>query len=370
MNNLIYFSTDTARLYDVSVTFDEYQHHEWFNLVRGLEWPSHTTSRVHQLNTPWHLAPTVCAIPKLTHCEENFDNVLDSIAEKFCHDVLKSGRTPYISWSGGIDSTSILVSLLKTGNTDFLKKLIVLHNNNSIRENPYFYDRFIDQRLQTQNINTLTIDSSNFDKIVIVDGEAGNQCMGWRSIHVHSYYENFDFLDQPWKSVSDLTTAIPGSNALAIQLIKDSIDHAPIDINTVYDFIWWTNFNFKFDDVLLRKVVSYTKNLTAQQTQMFYDQSLYRFYAHPDMQVWSMISTDQRRESTRNIISKWTPKNYIYQFDRNDLWYASKKEEASQSSFDLGSKSANLIAIDDQWNKYYINDPAVRQALGKILQRN
>ena len=103
---------------------------------------------------------------------------------------------------------------------------------------------------------------------------------------------------------------------------------------------------------------------------MFYDQSLYRFYAHPDMQIWSMISTDHRRKTTRNTISKWAPKNYIYQFDRNDLWYASKKEEASQSSFDLGSKSFNLIAIDDQWNKYYIDDPTVRQALGKILQRN
>jgi hypothetical protein len=369
MNNLIYFSTRSVRSHDYGVTDDEYQYHEWFNLIRGLEWPNHTTSRVHQLNTPWHLAPTVCAIPKLTHCEENFDNVIDSIAEKFCNEVVESGRTPYMSWSGGIDSTSILVSLLKIGNADFLKKLIVLCNKNSIKENPYFYYRFIDQKLQTQDTNTLIIDSSNFDKIVIVDGEAGNQCMGWRSIHVHSYYQNFDFLDQSWRTVSDLTTAIPGSNEFTVQLIKDSIDHAPIDIKTVYDFIWWANFNFKFDNVLIRKVLSYTENLTAQQTQMFYNQSLYRFYAQPNMQIWSMISTDQRRISTRNIVSKWASKNYIYQFDRNDLWYSSKKEEASMSKFDQGSGSSNLIAIDNQWNKYHITNPDVRKTLGKILQR-
>jgi hypothetical protein len=369
MNNLIYFSTRTVQSHDYGVTDSGYQYHEWFNLTRGLQWPNHITSRVHQLNTPWHLAPSVCAIPGLTHSEQNFDKVIDSIAEKFCNKIAKSGRTPYISWSGGIDSTSILVSLLKVGNTDFLKKLIVLCNNKSIKENPYFYYRFIDQKLQTQDTDTLTIDSSNFDKIVIVDGEAGNQCLGWRAIHVHSYYQNFDFLDQPWRTVSDLTAAIPGSTEFSLQLIKDSIDHAPIDINTVYDFIWWTNFNFKFDDVLLRKVVAYTENLTSQQAQMFYNQSLYRFYTHPDMQVWSMISTNQRRVSTRNFISKWAPKNYIYQFDRNDLWYASKKEEASLSKFDAGAESTKILAIDNQWNKYYITNPDVRKRLGKILQR-
>jgi hypothetical protein len=87
------------------------------------------------------------------------------------------------------------------------------------------------------------------------------------------------------------------------------------------------------------------------------------------MQVWSMISTNQRRVSTRNFISKWAPKNYIYQFDRNDLWYASKKEEASLSKFDAGAESTKILAIDNQWNKYYITNPDVRKRLGKILQR-
>lgn len=367
MNNLIYFNTLQCSRYDFAITESGYHHSKWFTLANGLEWPSHTTSRVHQLNTPWSLAPSVCPIPPITHCEENFDNVIDSIAEHFCQQVLQTGKTPYIAYSGGIDSTSILVSLLKTGNTDFLKKLIVLHNKNSIKENPYFYQRFIEQKLQTQDINTLSINSANFDKIVIVDGEAGNQCLGWRAIHAHSYYQNFDFLDQSWSTVSDLTTAIPGSTDFTVELIRDSISHAPIDIKTVYDFIWWANFNFKFDEVLIRKVPSYTKNLTAAQTQLFYNEGLYRFYAQPEMQVWSMISRDQRRKSTRNVISKWAPKNYIYQFDHNDLWYASKKEEASNSGFD--ETNSKLIAIDDKWNKYSIVNPDVRKTLGKILQR-
>jgi hypothetical protein len=369
MNNLIYFSSLAVIQYDFGVTDSSYQHHNWFKLVQGLVWPNHTTSRVHQLDTPWSLAPTVCPIPKLDHCEEKFDNVIDSIADRFCQQILQSGKTPYICWSGGIDSTSILVSLLKTGNTDFLKKLIVLHNKNSIKENPYFYYRFIDQKLQTQNVDDLIIDSSNFDKIVIVDGDAGNQCMGWRSIHVHSYYQNFDFLDQPWRTVPDLTKCIHGSNEFTVQLIKDSIKYAPIDINTVYDFIWWANFNFKVDHVLIKRVIFYTKNLTAQQTQTFYNQSLYRFYAHPDMQIWSMISKDQRRISTRNFVSKWISKNYIYQFDRNDLWYSSKKEESSLIISDTGSDTVRLVAIDNQWNKYYITNPDVRKTLGRILQR-
>lgn len=372
MNDLIYLSLQTLLAFDFSLARPEYKHRDWFQLYQALEWPSHTTSRVHKLDTPWPLADTVAPIPTINHNNTNFDQILETVAERFVKENTASGRRPYLAWSGGIDSTCILVSLLKVANQDFLQRLVILHNDNSIKENAYFYHRYIQGKLQTQNIDTFQITTGNHDRIVLLDGEGGNQLMGWRAINTLSYYRQFDMLDRPWRSVQDLTELFPGSNQFHVDLVLSSLPHAPVPIETVYDLIWWTNFNFKFDEVLLRKIVTYTGQLTAQQTHDFYHRGLYRFYAQPELQVWSMISKDLRREKTRTV-SKYFPKQYIYDFDHNHWWWANKKEEGSSSLTFYKTRFAfnnPVIAVDKYWNKYNMSHAKTRRALAEILKKD
>ncbi len=368
MNKFIYFNAPVLTPNDFHLLDESYEFHQWFKLQQTLEWPGHSTSRVHDLATPWPLAPSVCPLPEITHDELDFAKVMDHIAAEFCDTVVNNNLTPYVAWSGGIDSTAVLVSLLRVGNAEFLKKLVVLCNDSSKKENPYFFTRFIDKKFQIQDITTWQITSDSHDKIAVFDGEAGNQCMGMAPIHLHCYLNNFDFLDQAWRTVPDLSRALPGSNQFALDLVRESIEHAPVKIHTVYDFIWWTNFNFKFDYVLLRKTPAYTKNLNAEQSKKFYNNHLFRPFAHPHMQIWSMLSSDLRRQKTR-LAPKWVPKNYIYEFDRNDLYLASKTEQPSLSPLDSSQERKAIVAIDQDWNKYDITDSATRKMLGQILKR-
>ena len=151
-------------------------------------------------------------------------------------------------------------------------------------------------------------------------------------------------------------------------MVKESIVHSPVPIKTGYDFLWWMNFNFKFDDVLIRKVPSYTRQLTAEQTKIFYEESLYRFYAHPNMQIWSMLAGDIRRTGLK-ITPKYVPKKYIYDFDHNDFWFYNKREEGSVTDVLFNTTITNVFAIDSNWHKYSITDKDTRIKLGKLLQR-
>ena len=368
MNSLIYLQLPWLAYYDGSLTSDQYQHNKWFKLGAAALWPPHTTSRVYKLDTPWTLADTICPIPAITNDELNFDRVIESVAEDFCRRVDSTGKTPCVCWSGGIDSTCILVSILKIASPEFLKKLIILHNDQSINENAYFYYNYIDKKLKTEAIDSFAITSENYNTFIIVDGEAGNQVMGQNSVQKLLYNQRYDLLDSHWRDIKDLSKLLLGANQFNIQLVKESIVHSPVPIKTGYDFLWWMNFNFKFDDVLIRKVPSYTRQLTAEQTKIFYEESLYRFYAHPNMQIWSMLAGDIRRTGLK-ITPKYVPKKYIYDFDHNDFWFYNKREEGSVTDVLFNTTITNVFAIDSNWHKYSITDKDTRIKLGKLLQR-
>jgi hypothetical protein len=394
MNDLIYFSLNSLSALDPDLTSSDYVHHPWFTLSSAKSWANHTTSRVHKLNTPWSLADSVSPIPQLNHNNTQFDQVIDGIAERFVQQINSSSRRPYLCFSGGIDSTSILVSLLKTANKDFLQRLVILHNENSVLENAHFYYKYIDKKFETQSIDSFKVTAENYNKIIVVDGEVGNQCMDSQIINLFAYYKQFELLDQAWRTLPDLTVLFPGGNQFHVDLVLESIPLAPVPIETVYDFLWWVNFNFKWDECLLCKVLNFVGGLNNAQSAEFFQHGLYRFYEQPDMQIWSMLTRDHRREKVCTT-AKYFSKRYIYEFDHNHLWWANKKEEFSNTktwynnSFGTDSQRNNsdltfnvapginmkpycgqpVVAIDKNWTKYSIADVDTRQALGKILQR-
>ena len=370
MNNLIYLPLDWLRDYDPVLCSDEYAYNAWFKMYDVNLWSSHLTSRVHKLKTPWDLAPTVCPIPDVVpNFELRFDIVMDSITAKFCDYIKSSGKLPYMSWSGGIDITSILVSLLKVGDADFLKKLVVLCNETAIDENAFFYYHFIKNKITTLSIDdeSFKITAETYDKMVILDGDAGNQIMGSPHINNLVKFGRGDFLKQPWRSLN-YKDIIQGATEFQMEMIQESIDYSPIPIDSVADLLWWIAFNFKMDDVLLKKMALYAANLTPAQSSEFWNTGIFRHYAQPEMQLWSMATKDIRH--TQSML-KYTPKKYIYDFDHNDFWFASKTEQGSISQRHMNHLfgDSTIIALDQDWNKYYISDFNTRQKLGQILQR-
>jgi hypothetical protein len=372
MDNLIFLPLPWLSNYDPFLMSTEYPHNHWFQLKKIEQWSPHITSRAHKLDTPWPLAPTVCPIPEFDHAgETKFDHVMDSIAEKFCQRVKKTGRRPYVCWSGGIDSTAVMVAILRVADAEVLNQLVVLLSKESIIENAYFYKYFIKDKFVTENIDDFVLDESNYNKVLITNGEAGNQIMGNYHITRLMRMNQSDLLKQSWRSISNFNEVIPNSTPFLINMITESINHTPVPIETVYDFLWWSSFNFKFDAVLIRKMFVYARHLNSIQTKDLWKNGMMLFFAEPEMQNWSMASNNIRRESLA-IDSKYTPKKYIYDFDHNDIWFAHKGEEGSGTPlyyYNYLIPSRPVFAYDSNWNMYNIKDQSTRIALGKILQR-
>jgi hypothetical protein len=369
MNDIIYFQAQNLGIIDKQLHSKDYKHNKWFNVLTVGKFLPFLQSRVHKLDTPWNLTTTVCPIPSIND-ELRFDVVIESIADSFCKRIHETGRTPYICWSGGIDSTSILTSILKVADKAFLDNLVVLCDiERSVKENSYFYYKFLDQKIKVQDITKFSVNEHNYNKLVLVDGEVGNQCMGATTIHTMSYKREYDILHANWRTTDkEKFLARKGdldSYNFALDIVEESIRHCPLEIVTVYDYLWWLNFNFNTDDVLLRKMAFFTGNLTQEQSKDFWDNSMYRFYADPRMQAWSLASMDLRH-SFVELDPKYHSKKYIYDFDKNDLYWSNKREETSIARLDL---PYDVFAIDANWRKYSLKNPSDCRALGQLLER-
>ena len=377
MDNLIYFHLDKMVSYDPELRSDNYRHRHWFGTLGVDLFPVILQSRVHKIDTPWNLAPTVCPIPSLPSTNLDFGQCMDQTADDLCNVISTTNRRPVLCWSGGIDSTSILVSLLKNGNKALIDNLLILYDPVlSVGENAYFFYKFIKNRIQIADINDFVIDTNNYNKIILLDGEGGNQCTTSTPIHKLAYRQEFDLLYSPWKSTKpEQFIAIETSKYkttkeslyFAMDLVKESIAYSPIPIETVYDFLWWLNFNLKFDDVLLKKIPVYGVNLNQSELADFWNNSLYHFYATDIVQQWSMVSLPYRSEKTK-IDAKYHVKKYIFDFDKNDIYFANKQEEKSNSRSYV-KNPVDIVAIDSNWKRYSLIDKDTRNKLGKILER-
>jgi hypothetical protein len=383
MHKFIYFSLGWLAEYDKHLLSTDYQHHKWFYLPKVHRWPNHINSRCHRLDTPWPLAETIAPLPNINNYSyTDFDQAFDIISLRLAQ--LANTKHLYVCWSGGIDSTCILVGLLKFVN---INNITVLLTPDSIRENPYFYKQFIENKISTQSLDSFEITTNNYNKLIVVDGECGNQCHGSSGIHSLVYQGRADLLNVKWKDISNLQEYFLNSTDFAIDLITQSAEHAPVSIDTLYDLLWWSNFNFKTDDNLLKKMSFYTKNLSSEQCQEFWNQGIFRPWMQPEIQAWSMLSKDIRREKS-TADTKYFAKKYIHDFDHNDYWFSNKKEEVSLAkAYDTGSfltarqcllrpagwgarTNDHVFAIDTDWKKYSILNREDRKILGSVLQRS
>jgi hypothetical protein len=364
-----------CRMVDPVLRDPTYKYYDWVNIGATPFFPPYICSRVHQVNTPWHLAPSLLPLPDLkrVYKEVDFSIVMDSIAAKFCNLVSASDRTPYIRWSGGVDSTSIIVSLLRVASPAVLDRIIILCDKKSIDENPYFYYKFINGKLAVEDDTAFKIDSTNYNKIFLVDGDCAEMIAGSTVAYSLVRREQSDMLDKPWRSVPNLNEVLwpenPNRANFAIDLIKESIKYSPLEIRTVYDFFWWHYFNYKINDSLMRSASYYTQHLTPAESKEFFETSLHRFFVYQEMQIWSMITMQQRGE--KNLLdSKYYFKKYIYDFDRNDFYfYNTHKHRSMPDCWFRQFNVESLFAIDSDWNRYSVATPEHRHQLGQILER-
>ena len=243
------------------------------------------------------------------------DSLVDTCDSRAQEIINKSGdKKSYVFWSGGIDSTTVLVSLLKLGAGP---SLCIVMTEESIKEYPEFYNNYIHNKLNIRLIRyehaykiPEPVDTYLTDGIVVT-GEIGDQMFG---SDMYLTYGDSTKLLSPWKNEL--------KNSRAFEKYEQFALACPVEIKTLKDFWWWFNYSVKYNSVVFRMLrTSHNFKLEC---------NTFHFFNTTAFNDWSMSTPVEDRFFGSNIKNYKQPlKDYIYSFTKDSNYCKNKTKEGS-----------------------------------------
>lgn len=227
-----------------------------------------------------------------------YDDICISRAEK----ILKENRNIIIFYSGGLDSTVVVLSFWLAiqngiGNYD---QITIAASQHSIIENPLFWNKIILPNFKLASVDFVLKNINISNRYVM--GENADQLFGSDII-----LKNFDFFNQ------NITDDNIGKFLQKQEINKTSEDYifralhtlrnnCPIHLEKMSDLIWWLNYSCKWQSVALRALcfTNFLDVISTQEELKFFD----TFFNTQDFQIISLYGN----------LPKWgevpTPYNY------------------------------------------------------------
>lgn len=269
-------------------------------------------------NTYNDLSISIDPIPKLVN-----PLPLDYCIFKAGEDIWKSHDFVTCFWSGGIDSTSAVIGLMETKPNH--AKLNVHYNKFSIDEFPSFYDKII--RPNWNPTESLLCEVDN----IYVTGECGDQIFGSEAME-----RMLDRLDQPWEDIIFMNSNQAFREGLYTQELWEwwkptflevadvLVQKSPVDIHTIKDFLWWTNFTQKWQAVRHRAMYRF------RFLPLSHPDRNISFFNTQEFQVWSMLNRDIAFPNSKEWKSYKQPlKDFINRYHKDETYRIEKCKERS-----------------------------------------
>lgn len=225
-------------------------------------------------------------------CELTTDNILNNSPDKNIN----------IFWSGGIDSTAVLVSFLKR--PDSFNRLTIILSKDSVAEYPLFFDKYILKNLKHTIVDN-PVELIN-PKCVNITGEIGDQIFGSSAIF------NANEKNKLFNKYTDYFSES------FIEVMSNQLKKSPIELVSVFDVLWWINFSMKYQYVQLRIYADILKPFG----------TITHYFDTTDFQLWSLNNHDKKIKDSINSY-KYTAKDYIYEFTKDAEYRDNKLKENS-----------------------------------------
>jgi len=322
--------------------------------------------------TPWNneLDPTM-ALPVLRHIPDTLSDIADQRAIELATIAQQQNKKIYIMWSGGIDSTFVLVSFLKNLSVADHAMLAVVLTKESIDEAPVFYKDHIENKLEVIRYHSFVVDNYFLkSQGIVLSGDPADAIFGPSSgMYTHMMHDRGHL-----RSFRDHTKIIGNSidqlrqesirrynltgfgQWYAHKVTKNLLEVNPPEVETIADWWWWHYINLKWESsmvrpIIRRKISKYNEPLEQQQISNFNRDT---FFNTEKFQMWSF--TNLKTLIGNDVAThKAAPKQYIYEFDKNEDYYKNKKKIESVPASDNyeSSLTHRPILWDKNWVGYY-----------------
>ena len=264
----------------------------------------------------------------LTEFPTNFTSTFEELTNRRAVELWDIGKPIRLWWSGGIDSTCALVSLLKTRRLD--TSLTVYLSTNSVQENPRFYDLLVNKKvnLQWHSYDNYIYDNDQLwnGKTINVNGNGGDELFLAISSTM-SMEEFFKIKDSDWINI------IKDSDIL--NTIEKYIDTSPYVPETCWELLWWLARSI--DDLSTRyHSPRFLKDPSAYHLE-------HAFFYTDYFEQWA-LSNPYAGHNGHYKTYKWPMKKYIYDYDNNEEYLNTKQKESSFPS--VYNKQSRYLGVD------------------------
>jgi hypothetical protein len=288
--------------------------------------------------------------------KNNFSRTFAEVTDEQCCRWLqeKNDKPWLIFWSGGIDSTVIMVSILKNTTQAQRKNIHVACNRASIYEHPrFFYDHVLPNfKLVPSHVTTCSI----FDSYHVISGEFADQLyghggMGWELMQSNPEYLNRDLRQSPDALLDMLSKKVDRDFAVwYYERMLVNIDSVDIPVKTYHDFFWWIFFNYSYTSMYLKLIMKWGFDKCSVADYQYPD-----WYATNDYQQWSMNNNEMGIKYNLGLANnKLASKLYIYDFDHDQYSRLFKTKQTSIQSKPYNSME--ICLLDDYSRLRYDQD--------------
>ena len=275
-------------------------------------------------SNPFHMSYN--PIPKF----KKFNKSWEECCMEAARDLWKLGKPIELFWSGGIDSSGVLIALLETkSDSDVLN---IRYTQDSIDEFPLMWEKMVKDKNDPLPHKEM-LDSSLFENhdVIKVTGECGDQCFGSDALHA-----NLDKHAKDWETVfswpngklfntkpdvpKDTQENYEYKKMQLAEILFEHVDHSPVKIKTIFDLFWWCNFCFKWQDVDSRMIFTFSDTSDWRSTISFFNTE--------NFQKWSIVNHDIKHGGTWETY-KQPAKDYINKYIKDETYRKNKTKEPS-----------------------------------------
>jgi len=239
-----------------------------------------------------------------------------------------------VFWSGGLDSTSVLLLLREQLPTN---KIVVYYTEKSKEEYPGFFEKNIHNTFETKEFSMFTIWRAVEEAVkegIVITGEISDQLFGSHTIREYSQEE----LKAPWQTCTKFND---------IEHLAMFVEKCPRPISNVAELLWWVNYGLKYQWVQLRMLQD--NNVTVL------NENIIHFFDTPEFNDYSMSTDIEEKLPDFDFKQyKYPLREVIYSLSKDANYAFTKPKEDSWSpNYGKFARTRVATSIDTNWVRAY-----------------